>query len=297
MPGLIRRTLLIGGAVAAAGGGYLLWRNNTRPTGPGDEPYGRDARQTLDISTPGQFGPAAPILMVFHDGAFSSGDKTDVPIWPEFLETGIAVVRVNTRLAPAARWPAPAEDALAAVVHLQRHGPDKYPPLDPSRLVLMGHGAGSFLAVTTAISLVEVGLPPRGVVSLYGSMDFSTMDEDLAALGRKPTMGATDAADSPESRLLGFAVGENRAAARAMGPIGRLDQMREPLPPILIRHGDADPRIADLQANRLREAWAKADPAASIDYALVAGAGHGGAPFETDPVRADILAFVTRALA
>ncbi|HOZ34989.1 MAG TPA: hypothetical protein PLM52_19115, partial [Tabrizicola sp.] len=101
---------------------------------------------------------------------------------------------------------------------------------------------------------------------------------------------------SPESRLLGYPVGENRAAARAMGPIGRLDQLREPLPPILIRHGDADPMVADLQAKRLREAWLAADPKAAIDYALVPGAGHGGTPFETDPVRAEILAFVQTAL-
>jgi pimeloyl-ACP methyl ester carboxylesterase len=110
-------------------------------------------------------------------------------------------------------------------------------------------------------------------------------------------MGATDAADSPESRLLGFTVGDDRAAARAIGPVGRLDRLREPLPPILIRHGDADPMVADLQAKRLREAWVAADPAAQIDYALVPGAGHGGSEFETDPVRAEILAFVTGALA
>jgi pimeloyl-ACP methyl ester carboxylesterase len=127
-------------------------------------------------------------------------------------------------------------------------------------------------------------------------MDFSTMDEDLAALGRMPVMGATDAADSPESKLLGFPVGEDRAAARAIGPVGRLDRLREPLPPILIRHGDADPMVADLQARRLRDAWAAASPASSIDYALVPGAGHGGAQFETDPVRSEILDFVIGAL-
>ncbi len=180
-------------------------------------------------------------------------------------------------------------------MHLQRQGAAL--DLDSSRLVLLGQSAGAFLAVSTALSLVEVGLRPRGVVSLFGPMDFSTMDEDMAALGRTPAMGAADAADSPESRLLGFPVAENRAAARAMGPIGRLDRLREPLPPLFIRHGDADPLVADLQADRLRRAWARADPAARIDYALVPGAGHGGTPFETGPVRAAILAFVTGALA
>jgi acetyl esterase/lipase len=210
------------------------------------------------------------------------------------LAAGIAVVRPNYRLSGTDPWPAQGEDCLAAIVHLQRNGAAL--GLDPSRIVLLGHSAGAFLAVSTALSLVEVGLPPRGVVSLYGPMDFSTMDQDLATLGRQPVMGATDAADSPESRLLGFPVGEDRAAARAMGPVGRLDRLREPLPPILIRHGDADPMVADLQAKRLREAWVAADPSARIDYALVPGAGHGGADFETDPVRADILSFVTSAL-
>jgi acetyl esterase/lipase len=235
------------------------------------------------------------VLVMIHGGAFMLGDKSDLAVWPELLAAGIAVVRLNYRLTGTDRWPAQGEDCLAAIVHLQREGAAL--GLDPSRIVLLGHSAGAFLAVSTALSLVEVGLPPRGVVSLYGPMDFSTMDQDLATLGRSPVMGATDAADSPESKLLGFAVGEDRAAARSMGPVGRLERLREPLPPILIRHGDADPMVADLQAKRLREAWVAADPSAEIDYALVPGAGHGGTEFETDPVRAEILAFVTGALA
>jgi pimeloyl-ACP methyl ester carboxylesterase len=82
-----------------------------------------------------------------------------------------------------------------------------------------------------------------------------------------------------------------------MGPIGRLAQLKEPLPPILIRHGDADPLIADLQAKRLREAWLAADPQARVDYKLVPGAGHGGEAFETDPVKTEVLAFLQAALA
>jgi pimeloyl-ACP methyl ester carboxylesterase len=82
-----------------------------------------------------------------------------------------------------------------------------------------------------------------------------------------------------------------------MGPIGRLSRLREPLPPILIRHGDADPLIADLQSRRLREAWLAADPEATVDYKLVPGAGHGGDAFETDPVKAEVLAFLQKVLA
>ena len=109
-------------------------------------------------------------------------------------------------------------------------------------------------------------------------------------------MGATDAADSPESRFWALPSATTGPRPGRMGPIGRLDQLREPLPPILIRHGDADPMVADLQAKRLREAWVAADPQAEIDYALVPGAGHGGDAVRDGRGRGDILAFVTGAL-
>lgn len=291
MPGLIRRTLLIGGAAAAAAG-VALWR--WRPPGAQDVAYGSGPRQVMDITMPRGTSPA-PVVVMIHGGAFRMGDKTDLSVWPEILDAGIAVARVNYRLSDTDPWPAQGEDCLAAIVHLQRVGAEL--GLDPSRIVLLGHSAGAFLAVSTALSLVEVGLRPRGVVSLYGPMDFSTMDQDMATLGRTAAMGTTDAADSPESQLLGYPIGENRAAARSVGPIGRLDRLREPLPPILIRHGDADPMIADLQAKRLREAWIAADPDARVDYKLVPGAGHGGSEFEADPVRSDIVAFLQQSLA
>lgn len=291
MPGLIRRTLLIGGAVAAAGG-VALWR--WRTPGATEIAYGADPRQTMDLTYPRGASPA-PVVVMIHGGGFRSGDKSDLAIWPELLESGIAVVRVNYRLSDDAKWPAQADDCLSAIVHLQREGTAL--GVDPSRIVLLGQSAGAFLAVSTALSLVEVGLPPRGIVSLFAPTDFSTMDQDMATLGRTPQMGPTDAADSAESRLLGFAVGEKRAAARAMSPVGRLSLMNDPLPPILIRHGDADPLIADLQAKRLREAWIASDPSAQVDYKLVPGAGHGGEAFETDPVKAEIVAFLQKALA
>jgi len=291
MPGMIRRTLLLSGLAAAAGGAALwYWRS----PGANETAYGEDPRQVLDVTLPRGLQPA-PVLVMIHGGAFKFGDKSELAVPTDILQAGIAVVRLNYRLSGTSQWPAQGEDCLAAIVHLQRYGAAL--GLDPSRIVLLGQSAGAFLAVSTALSLVEVGLPPRGVVSLFGPMDFSTMDADMATLGRTPEMGPTDPADSAESLLLGYPVGDNRDMARAAGPVGRLDQLREPLPPILIRHGDADPMIADLQAKRLREAWLAADPKAEVDYKLVPGAGHGGTQFETGDVQAEILEFVKKALA
>lgn len=291
MPGMIRRSLLLGGLTVAVGG-LALWR--WRAPGGTELSYGSDPAQRLDIRYPRGLAPH-PMLVIFHPGDLSDGDKAEVAIWPEFSEAGIAVVRVNTRLSGAAQWPAQADDALAAIIHLQRQADTL--GLDPSRMAIMGLGAGAYLAVTASLSLVEVGLPPKAVISLYGPVDFSTLDADLKTLGRNPARGPADAAESPESRLLGFAIGERRDAARAASPLAKLDRLREPLPPILIRHGDADTVVADLQAKRLREAWIAADPKSTVDYKLVQGAGHGGEAFETGEVRADVVAFVTQALA
>jgi hypothetical protein len=132
------------------------------------------------------------------------------------------------------------------------------------------------------------------VVDFYGPMDFARMDEDMAALGRTAAMGNTDPADSAESVLMGVPVGENREAATAMGPVGRLAAMGPvTLPPIMIRHGDADPFIAHLQSERLRDAWMAADPAAIVDFALVEGGGHGGDLFEVAGVTGPLVAFLS----
>jgi acetyl esterase/lipase len=148
------------------------------------------------------------------------------------------------------------------------------------------------------LSLTEAGTPPAAVVNFYGPMDFGAMDADMQALGRTAAMGATDAAESPESILMGMPVGENRAEATAMGPVGRLAAKTPgtPLPPLMIRHGDADPLIAHLQAERLKEAWARVDPNAPLDFALLPSAGHGGSAFDDANVQSQLAGFLARHL-
>jgi dienelactone hydrolase len=120
----------------------------------------------------------------------------------------------------------------------------------------------------------------------------------MQALGRTGAMGATDAADSAESILIGKPVGENRAEATAMGPVGQLGAMPagSRLPPLMIRHGDADPLIAHGQAERLRAAWAKRDPASPIDFEIMAGASHGGDAFESESMQATLAVFLAQHL-
>ena len=116
MPGMIRRTLLLSGLAAAAGGAALwYWRS----PGAKVSAYGDDPRQVLDVTLPRGLQPA-PVLVMIHGGAFKFGDKSELTVPTDILQAGIAVVRLNYRLSGTDPWPAQAEDCLAAIVHLQR---------------------------------------------------------------------------------------------------------------------------------------------------------------------------------
>ena len=259
-----------------------------------DIAYGTGDRHKLDIYLPTGPGPH-PFVVDIHGGAFKMGDKAMSAVSEQVLAAGIAVVRINYRLTGTDIWPAQLNDCLAAVAYLREKGVDY--GLDPARLALWGQSAGGFLAVSTALSLVQAGQPPRAVVDFYGPMQFGAMDSDMAALGRTAAMGTTDGAESAESLLLGYPVGENRDKADAAGPVGRLaaaSGLR--LPPIMIRHGEADPLIAPTQSERLGAAWAAQDPQAEVDFALVVGGGHGGGDFNEDAVLQPTAAFLARHL-
>lgn len=136
---------------------------------------------------------------------------------------------------------------------------------------------------TQALSMIERNRALSAVVSFYGPLGFRTMDEDMALLGRIAAMGPTNSIDSAESKLPGYAIGENSEAARFLEPVGRLSQMNlTNLPLLFVRHRDTDPIIAHGQSERLAAAWKMTSPQTSIDFELVAGAGHGGATFDTD---------------
>jgi len=84
-----------------------------------------------------------------------------------------------------------------------------------------------------------------------------------------------DAADSPESELVGGPIQENADRVAAANPI---TYVGPDAPPFLIVHGDRDPLVPHHQSELLVAALERAGT--PVTFYTVTGAGHGGF---TDP--------------
>jgi acetyl esterase/lipase len=110
-----------------------------------DVSYGSDARQTLDICTPGTAN--APIVLFVPGGGFVGGDKAEYRHVSAFLaRQGFVGVAMNYRLAPSYQWPTGGADVAAALDWLAAHGGEH--GADTSRLFVVAHSAGACHAST-----------------------------------------------------------------------------------------------------------------------------------------------------
>ena len=64
----------------------------------------------------------APIVVFFHRGEWSKGDKSEAAYKPKFLnDNGVVFVSANYRLSPAAKHPDHINDVAAAVRWVYDH--------------------------------------------------------------------------------------------------------------------------------------------------------------------------------
>ena len=179
-------------------------------------PYGADPLQFGELRLPSGAGPH-PVAVVIHGGCWSSAYGLDLvaPMSDELSRAGIAAWTIEYRRVGdrGGGWRGTVEDVARGVDHVEVLA--RRFPLDPRRVVLVGHSAGGHLALWTAgrrnlpaASPLRASrpLPIRGVVSLAGIAD-------LRAYGAAPG-------------------GCNAAVARLLG--GTLEEVPE-------RYAEADP--------------------------------------------------------
>ncbi len=276
---LIKTIAVISASIAIAGASQ-----QARPGRPQRMPEGTTVHRDIAYVTDGHFrqildlylpksDKKLPLIIWVHGGAFKAGSKENPPAI-SYLSDGYAVASINYRLSQHAIFPAQIEDCKSAVRFLRANS-SKY-NLDPNRFAAWGSSAGghlvAMLGTTGDVNEFEKGEHKgvssriQAVVDYFGPTDFLQMDAHRIASGM-----THNAANSPESELIGGPIQENKEKVRKANPITYVTKDDQPF---LIIHGDSDPLVPRHQSELLEAALKKAG--VPVMFYTVKGGGHGG---------------------
>lgn len=171
-----------------------------------DVGYGPDARHRLDLHKP-DGASAVPVVVFLHGGAYVRGERNvNAEVYGNvatyFARHGMLGVNATYRLAPAAQWPAAAQDVGLLVQWLKAnaaaHGGD------PGRIFLIGHSAGA-THVSTYAYLKDLqpadGPGIAGMVLMSGRYHFDPKPDDPNRANFQAYFGADPARYSAQSPI------------------------------------------------------------------------------------------------
>jgi acetyl esterase/lipase len=185
--------------------------------------YGAGPQHRLDVYVPNTLAvKPAPLVVFWHGGRWSFGDKADYRfVGAALAELGYVTVAANYRHYPEVKMRGFMDDAARAVLWASAHGADF--GADPSRLYLMGHSAGAHLAALVTLDpryFAATGKPAppiAGVIGLSGPYDFlPLLEADVQDMFGPPQ-------NYPESQPINF--------------------VRSDAPPMLLLHGLKDDTV------------------------------------------------------
>jgi acetyl esterase/lipase len=231
----------------------------------------------LDLYLPDSASGPVPVIVWVHGGGWEAGDRHDRTALP-ILAHGYALASIDYRLSQVAKYPAQIEDCKAAIRWVRAHA--KANGLDPNHIGVWGASAGghlvALLGTTGDVKELEgsegnldVSSRVQAVCDWFGPTDFTVINQQ-AKKGPVPQVIQHDDPNSPEAHLLGGAIQENKAKARAADPI---TYVTKDDPPFLIMHGDHDALVPLAQSEILRDALQKAGVPVKLE--VIKGAGHG----------------------
>lgn len=245
--------------------------------------------QKLDLYIPTSGGGPFPVVIMVHGGGFMFGDKADgagLTGVDQLLAAGYVVASINYRLSAEAQYPAQIFDAKAAARFLRANA-ETY-NLNPDKFGAWGASAGgnlvSLLGTTCGVAELEgaeLGHADQSscvqvVVDWFGPIDFLKMDAQFAGTSCPQTH---DAADSPESKLVGAAIQTVPDLVKTTNPMNYITADDAPF---FIENGTADCNIPPIQNKNLADALSAVISADKVTYTSLEGAAHGGSQFETD---------------
>lgn len=146
--------------------------------------YEPGPRGRLDIYSP-PHAHNAPLVVFFFGGSWQDGTKSFYRfVGAALAACGVVAVIPDYRVYPQTKFPGFLKDAAAAVAWARTHAADY--GADPSRLFLMGHSAGAYIAAMLVLDpqwLAPYGLTPRrdiaGWIGLAGPYDFLPLRDPI----------------------------------------------------------------------------------------------------------------------
>ncbi len=261
--------------------------------------FARVSKKELKLSLyrPDNDSRKVPVVVLIYGGAWMMRN-----LWMErpkakwLVQHGYAAAVIDYRLSSEALFPAQIYDCKAAVRWLRANAA-KY-GLDAAHIGAWGESSGghlaSLLGVTGNVAALEgdegnmnESSQVQAVVDFFGPTDFLQMQAHALPNSRLNH----DSPTSPESRLIGGAIQENPEKAEEANPIKYVTHAASPF---LIVHGDQDSLVPCNQSELLYSALKKAH--VKVTFYKIAGADHGGPAFDSDMMRAAVLAFLDKYL-
>ena len=234
----------------------------------------------LAVSVPRAAAPP-PLVIFIHGGGWQIGHPlvtnavyAKLDLFGKLLRAGFAVARISYRLSGEGPFPIQLHDCKAAVRFLRNRA--GIFGVDPRRFAAMGDSAGGHLAALLGLTAGRAELEGevgdktgssavQAVVDWFGPAELLTMREQALPDGMK----GHDNPDSPESRLVGGPIQQNRAAAIAASPVAYVTKSA---PPFHIQHGTRDRLVPLGQSEVLHKALIAAG--ADSTLATIEGADH-----------------------
>jgi acetyl esterase/lipase len=252
--------------------------------------------QRLDLFMPTKRATAKPlpVIVFIHGGAWRAGSKASGcgNLIPYITGGQYAGVSVEYRFSQEAKWPAQINDCKAAIRWIKGHA--KEHNLDPEKIAVWGSSAGGHLVAMLGVS--------GDAKELEGALGKDTAQTsrvacvadyfgptDLLTMGDFPSKMDHNAADSPESVLIGGAIQENKDRARDASP---LSYVTKDDAPVFIAHGTTDPLVPYNQTEVFASALKKVGVPVHVE--TIEKGGHGG--FEGPELNKRLKAFFDKYL-
>jgi len=260
--------------------------NNDRIEIKNDIPYAdtENPRQSLNLILPkSRKKKILPALIYIHGGGWKNGNKDQgVARLLPYVESGEYVgISVGYRLSGEVRWPAQIHDCKAAVRWV-RGNAKKY-GINPERIGVFGNSAGGHLVAILGTS--------GNVKELEGSLgNYKTMESSVHCVGnffgpsallemsKFPSRIDHDAANSPESQLIGGELQKNKKKAIKASPINYVT--KDDCPFIHV-HGTNDQLVPYNQSVIFHKKLL--ENGCDSTLITVKGGGHGG--FRNDTIQ------------